>query len=95
MAKSNAATYQQLKAINDDSNFIVAMLETEATVEEAEAEKMKAMEEKADLAEALEEENKELKAMLEEAEAKLSAMEEEKEKVSAGYEVEAMEEASL
>jgi hypothetical protein len=92
MAKPNAATYQELKAISSDKDFIVAMLETEATVEEAEAEKMKAMEEKADLAEALEEENKELKAMLKEAEAKLSAMEEEKEEVSAGYEVEAMEE---
>jgi len=92
MATPKAATYQELKAISSDKDFIVAMLETEATVEEAEAEKMKAMEEKADLAEALEEENKELKAMLKEAEAKLSAMEEEKEEVSAGYEVEAMEE---
>ena len=90
-----AASYHQLKAIANDKDFIVAMLEEGASEDEAKAARAKAMEEKAEMVDALAEENEELKSMLEEANAKLKMMEEGPEKeeaVEAELEPEAAEE---
>ena len=85
--KPEAASYHQLKAINDDKDFIIAMLDEEATEEEAKEANAKAMEEKADLADALAEENEELKARLSAMEEKIAAMEEAPEEEPAAEEV--------
>jgi len=96
MQTKTPASYKQLKAINSDNEFIVAMLEVEATEDEAKEANAKAMEEKAEMADALAEENEELKAQLQAMEEKIAAMEmepkaEEKE-AEATYEKPAAEE---